>query len=83
MNLSVAAILVPPPSPGFIAKAVGEIYNLIPESRLPGPRRDNHIRSELKMLRVFILRANKQGFRAFACCRDIDDDMIKEMSELL
>lgn len=38
------------------------IYNLIPESRLPGPRGDNYIRSELKMLRAFILWANRQGY---------------------
>ena len=38
-----------------------DIYRLVPETRLPGPRGDNYIRSELKMLRAFILWANNQG----------------------
>lgn len=40
------------------------IYNLIPESRLPGPRGDNYIRSELKILRTFVLWAIKNGHTA-------------------
>ena len=39
-----------------------DIYSLAPETRLPGPRGDNYIRSELKMLRAFILWANNQGY---------------------
>lgn len=39
-----------------------DIYRLVPETRLPGPRGDNYIRSELKMLRAFILWANNQGY---------------------
>ena len=41
--------------------AYKDIYELAPEGRVPGPRGDNYIRSELKMLRAFILWANRQG----------------------
>lgn len=38
-----------------------DIYRLVPETRLPGPRGDNYIRSELKILRTFVLWAIKNG----------------------